>query len=128
MGSKTLYFQFETEKSLSEVRDAAIKAFTPLGGQIMKVGDGLRIIQGKEGVQFGFVADFEASVMIQETSPNHFEIVCNVNWKMNTFSWICLIIGIFAFGILWIFPLFSLFIDPSSQYNNSLFMIPKMLN
>ena len=127
MGSKTLFFQLESPKSVSEVQEAAQKAFIPLGGQIIKIGDGLQITQGKEGVQFGFSADFEATLIIREASPQHYELMCTVNWKMNSLSWICLIVGIFIFGILWIIPILSLFIDPSSAYNKALYSIPVFL-
>jgi hypothetical protein len=127
MGSKTLFFQIESPQPIAEIQEAAIRAFMPLGGQIMKMGNGLEITQGKEGVQFGFSADFDASLMIREDSPQHFELMCTVNWKMNSLSWVCLIVGIFVFGILWIIPLLSLFIDPSGVYNRTMYMIPGLL-
>jgi hypothetical protein len=128
MGSKTLFFQLESQKSLAEVQEAASRAFMPLGGQIMQMGSGLEIKQGKQGVQFGFAADFDASLMTRESSPQHYELMCTVNWKMNALSWVCLVVGLFAFGILWIIPLLTLFIDPSGAYNTALYSVPALLN
>ena len=128
MGSKTLFFQIETKKSLAEIQEAATRAFMPLGGQIMKVGTGLNIKQGKEGVQFGFAADFDATLMIRESSPEHYELMCTVNWKMNTLSIVCLVVGIFVLGVLWIIPILGMFIDPSSAYNKALYTIPAILD
>lgn len=127
MGSKTLFFQFSSPHTLEQVQEAGFKAFLPLGGQITKLGNGLRIIQGKEGIQFGFSADFDTSLTINQTKEEQFDLICAVNWKMNSLSIACLIIGFFVFGILWIIPLLSLFIDPSGKYNQALFSIPGLL-
>lgn len=127
MGSKTLFFQVETSEPIEKIQDAAVRAFMPLGGQINKIGNDLQISQGKEGVQFGFSADFDATVIIRETSQQKYELLCTVNWKMNTLSIICLVVGFFIFGILWIIPILSLFVDPTSSYNMALYSIPNFL-
>lgn len=127
MGSKTVFFQFSSPHSLEEVQDAAYRAFSPLGGQIMKLGNGLSIKDGKEGVQFGFTADFDANLIMNQPKPEQYDLVCTINWKMNTLSIACLVIGIFVFGILWIIPLLHLFIDPSSLYQQAMHNIPYIL-
>jgi hypothetical protein len=127
MGSKTVFYQFQTTKSLSEVQDATSRALIPLGGQITRYGTGFQINQGKNGVQFSFSADFDAVVNITQQSQDKYEIICNIHWKMNALSILCLIIGLFVFGILWVIPLLSLFIDPSQAYQNALFAIPNIL-
>lgn len=127
MGSKTLFFQFNAPNTLDQVQEAANKAFIPLGGQITKLGNGLRIVQGKEGVQFAFTADFDATLTINQTKDDQFDMICAVNWKMNSLSIACLIIGIFVFGILWVIPALSLFIDPSSRYNQAMYSVPSFL-
>ena len=112
MGSKIVIHQIESKKSMNDVRNAAIKAFTPLGGQISPLEDGLQIVQGKNNIQFGFAADFDAILNIVETKPEKFALNCTVNWKMSGTTIACLVIGFFVFGILWIVPLLYLFIDP----------------
>lgn len=127
MGSKTVFFQLSSPYSLEKVQDAAYRAFIPLGGQIIKLGNGLSIKDGKEGVQFGFTADFDATLTINQPKPEQFELVCIINWKMNTLTIASLVIGIFVFGILWIIPLLHLFIDPSSLYQQAMHNIPYIL-
>lgn len=127
MGSKMVFYQFDSEKSIDEVREAAIKAFTPLGGQIAPLGNGLIIKDGKEGVQFGFAANFEATISITESKPGKFNLNCAINWKMSTLTIVCLVVGIFVFGILWVVPLLFLFIDPSQVYQNALISVNSYL-
>jgi hypothetical protein len=127
MGSKTLFHQFNSDHTMDEVLDAAYRAFIPLGGQVMKMGNGLAIKDGKEGVQYGFSADFEAQLNIHKSGENQYNLTCTVNWKMNTLTIVCLVIGIFVLGILWIIPLLYLFIDPSSAYNQAMFSIPTIV-
>ena len=97
MGSKTYFFQLESTETIEKIQDATMRAFMPLGGQITKIGKDLQISQGKEGVQFNFTADFDSTIVIRESSPNKYELMCTVNWKMNTLSIICLVVGIFIF-------------------------------
>lgn len=127
MGAKSLFFQFSSPHTFEEVQEAAARSFLPLGGQIMKTSNGLTITQGKEGVNFSFTADFDATLTISQTKEGQYDLFCNVHWKLNTLSIVCLIIGAFVFGILWIIPLLYLFIDPSSVYNQAMFNIPNLL-
>lgn len=127
MGSKLVFYQLETDKSMDEVKQAAVRAFTMLGGQVKPFGAGLQIIEGKNGVQFGFAADFDALFTINESKPGKYDLSCAVNWKMNTTTIICLVVGIFVFGILWIIPLLYLFIDPSQVYQTTLMSIKSYL-
>jgi hypothetical protein len=127
MGSKSVFFQFSTPHSLEEIIDAAQRSFLSLGGQVTKVGNGLSIKDGKEGVQFGFTADFDATLMISQPKPEQYDLVCTINWKMNTLTIACLVVGFIVFGILWIIPLLHLFIDPRSQYEQALRTIPSLL-
>jgi len=127
MGSKMVFYQLETQESLEEVKMAAIKALTPLGGQIMPYGNGLQIINGKNGVQFGWTADFTSTLNINEIKPGKFDLNCEISWKMNTTTIICLVVGFFVFGILWVIPILYLFVDPTRVYQNSLMMMHSLL-
>ena len=124
MGSKILFQQVVCENSFDEVKEATIQALSILGGQINRIGNGFQVDQGKNGVQFGFAADISATVNIIESAPSKFDITCSLNWKMNNLSIICLIVGIFVFGILWIVPLLYLFVDPGQAYQAALNSIP----
>ncbi len=123
MGSKMLFNVLNTDKPIEEITSAIQKSVMVLGGQIVRLNENtLRIVNGKEGVQFGFAADLDATINITSKPDNRYEVITNINWKMNTLTWICFIVGFFVFGILWIVPLLYLFIDPSKAYNNAIFM------
>ena len=127
MGSKTLYYQVSTDRSLEAVQGAVRQSFGLLGGSILPREDGFEVVQGTQGVQFAFTADFSGYVNIVHAEPGKYDIMCTVNWKPNTVFWICLVIGFFVFGILWIIPLLFLFIDPTSAYQQALLRIQSLL-
>lgn len=127
MGSKVLFTQVHTNASLEQVIDTLSQTVTPLGGIVTKLNNTLHINGGKEGVQFGFAADFDSQTIVQQTAADSYNITMNIHWKMNTLTIICLILGIFVFGILWIIPLLYLFIDPTTAYNNSLILLQSKL-
>lgn len=123
MPSKLLYQIIETDKTLDEVSAALKNNAMTLGVEAVQLSNNsIRIVNGKEGVQFGFAADFDATITVNQKPENRYEVLSNITWKMNTLSWICLIVGLFVFGILWVIPLLFLFIDPSKAYNNYVFM------
>jgi len=127
MGSKVLFTQVNTSASIGEVVDALAQALAPLGGEIAKLNNIIQINNGKEGVQFGFSGDFESQALVQEAAPNQYNITLNIRWKMNKLTIICLIVGFFVLGILWIVPILYLFIDPTSAYNNCLLFLQSKL-
>lgn len=128
MGNKTIFYQVDADnKSLEEVKAATQKALSMLGGVIQDRGDGFQINQAKNNINFSFSADFETFVSIRESKPGKFEIFVNSNWKPNAIFWVCLVVGFFIFGILWIVPILYLFIDPTSAYQQALFTINNFL-
>lgn len=127
MGSKVLFTQIRTSAPLEQVVDTLSQTVTPLGGIVTKLNNTLLINGGKEGVQFGFTADFDSQTIVQQTAVDSYNITMNIHWKMNTLTIICLVVGIFVFGILWIIPLLYLFIDPTTAYNNCLILLQAKL-
>jgi hypothetical protein len=127
MASKTVFYQFESTKNLVEVKQAVRKASSFLGGSIIERGDGFEIQQGVNGVNYAFAANFNAYININQTNPGKYQIQATINWNPNTLFWVCLVIGFFIFGILWIVPLLYLFIDPTSAYQQALFRVPSFL-
>ena len=79
-------------------------------------------------MNFAFTANFTTDVTITPVSDDVYNIACNVNWKMNSLTIACLIIGVFVFGVLWIVPALHLFIDPSNVYNMALMSVQGNLN
>jgi len=128
MGSKTIFHQLESDKTLDEVKMATQKALMMMGGTVQPRGDGFQLLQATSGINYAFAAEFDSFVSIRESKPGKFEILVNANWKPNVLFWACLIIGFFIFGILWIVPILYLFIDPTSAYQQALFTINNFLN
>lgn len=121
MGSKMVMTQITTKKSLAEVKEAVSRSLLVLGGTVQPYGDGFKITQGTNGVNFAFSATFDSMINIRQVREDVYEVVGNINWNPNTAFWACLVIGFFVFGILWIVPLLYLFIDPSSAYTQALY-------
>jgi len=127
MGSKTIFHQIETTKPLDEVKAAAEKVLTMMGGTVIDRGDGFQVNQAKNGINFSFTADFETFVSIRENKPGKYEFLVNASWKPNALFWVCFVVGFFIFGILWIVPFLYLFIDPTPAYQQALFSINNFL-
>lgn len=128
MGSKLLINQARTNKGKDAVVQAVAKSLSIVGGTQVQHPTGIQIIDGKEGVSFAFTANFTTDVTITPVSDDVYNIACNVNWKMNSLTIACLIIGVFVFGVLWIVPALHLFIDPSNVYNIALMSVQGNLN
>jgi hypothetical protein len=120
MPSRTLYTQIVTEHSPDELKEAVRSAFRSLGGTMMDTPSGISVRQGVQGVSFAFTADVLAHVNLREIKENKYEIECQLNWSMNALSWICLVVGFFVLGILWIVPLLFLFLKPEEAYLQAL--------
>lgn len=127
MGSRTLYAQLVTEKPPHEIQEAIKTAFRSVGGIMQETPSGLDIKQGTNGVNFAFTADLWAHVGLRNIRENVYEIECTVQWKMNALSIICLIVGFFIFGILWIVPLLYLFVKPDDAYQQALYRVQTFL-
>lgn len=127
MGNKTVFYALDTDRSLPQVKEAAKKSLAFLGGTILEQGEGFEIKQGINGVKFAFAANLDALVIIRQSAPSRYEFYCTINWSPNALFWVCLIIGFFVFGILWIIPLLYLFMDPSQAYQQALFRVPSLL-
>lgn len=127
MGSKLLFHQFQTEKPEEEIKKAMLMAFRSVGGTLQTTPTGLYILQGNNGVNYSFAADFESIVNLRKVKDDLYEIECVINWKMNTLSWICLIVGFFVFGILWIVPVLYLLINPDMPYQQAMHRTQSML-
>lgn len=126
MGTKTVFYTIESESSLAEMKAKLKQSLLFLGGTLVDYDTGFQIKQGTNGVNYAFAANFEAMINLRQPAPNKYEIWCTINWSPSTLFWICLVVGIFVFGILWIVPLLYLFIDPTSAYQNVLFRVQGM--
>ena len=126
MGTKTVFYTIESENSLVEMKAKLKQSLLFLGGTLVDYDTGFQLKQGTNGVNYAFAANFEAMISIRQPALNKYEIWCAINWSPNTLFWICLVVGVFVFGILWIVPILYLFIDPTSAYQNALFRVQSM--
>jgi hypothetical protein len=127
MGSTTLYMQMNTEKSPEEINAAIRQAFSSVGGTIQTTPTGIEVKQGANGISFAFAADFNAQVDLRHVKEDKYEIQCSIQWKLNALSIICLVVGIFVLGILWIVPILYLFIKPDNAYQQALHRVQTYL-
>lgn len=127
MGNKTIFYTLETDKSLSEVKEATKRSLMFLGGTLYEQGDTFQIKQGANGVNFAFTANIEAVINLRQSTPGKYEFFGTLNWSPNAMFWICLIAG-FVIVIPWLIPLLYLFIEPSNAYQQALFRVQGMLS
>ena len=120
MGSRTLYAQVVTEQPPARIQEAIQTAFRSVGGTMQTTPGGVEIRQGVVGVSFAFTADLTAHVNLRQVKENVHEIECALNWKPNALSIICLVIGFFVLGILWVVPALYLFFKPEDAYQQAL--------
>lgn len=78
MGSKTLFTQVASEKSIDDVKVALKQAFQSVGELMIESPRGIEIKQGVNGVSFAFAADVSAQVNIRQVNDWLYEIECTV--------------------------------------------------
>ncbi len=127
MGSKTVLHTFETDMPFEQVKDAVCRSLMMLGGAQQDMGQMINITQGSFGVSNAFTAQIDAQVSIRQINERKYEVLGMINWKPASIVWICLGIGFFVFGILWVVPLLYLFVDPTPAYQQALYRIPSLL-
>ncbi len=127
MGSKTVMYSLESDSSLEEVKNALKRSLIFLGGSMMDMGEGIQITQGVNEVKYAAGASLKAIITIQNPQPGKFNFFANITWSPNGVFWICLVVGFFVFGVLWIVPFFYLFIDPTPAYQQAFYRIPTFL-
>ncbi|HBG74939.1 MAG: hypothetical protein A2X25_07435 [Chloroflexi bacterium GWB2_49_20] len=128
MSTKQVFFSIDTKKPIQEVVEATKKSLMFLGGQIVQHSDGVIVKQGINGVNFAFIANFEAYINIRQSDPSKYELFGTINWSPNVLFWVCILLGFFSFAIFWIVPALYLFIDPTSVYQQALMRINSFLN
>ena len=127
MGSKSLYTQITTNQDQSGIWQAISTALSAVGGRQEPVPGGLKIKEGKLGVNFGFTLEMEAVVGLRDLGSHRYEIECHLKWKPASIVWICLIVGFFIFGILWIVGLLYLLAKPGEPYEQALHRVQGLL-
>ena len=120
MGSRNLYSQVRTARSPDDIWAVISDAFRSVGGTTRGTPRGLEIRQGVNGVSFAFSADLTAIVSLRRLRQDLWEVECAIQWKPSTLSIVCLIVGFFVVGILWVVPILYLFFKPEDPYQQAL--------
>jgi hypothetical protein len=123
MASKTFVTRIHTDQAVVAVQDATIATLRTLGGSIQQNGIGFELTQASQGVTFAFIANFTTLVTIRSLHRDTYEVECIVQWSPNWLFWLCVILGVFAFGVLWVIPILYFFIDPTDIYQQALYRI-----
>lgn len=118
--NRLLHTILKTEKSSDEIRNAVKKAFYQVGGQIIDTPDAIIIEQGALGVNCSFAIDISAKINLWKLKENTYRLECELKWKLNALSWICLFIGWFVLWFLWIIPICAAFVKPEPIYQRAL--------
>lgn len=120
MAEQILYGHLSTKKSEGKIKEAINSTFSSLGGTLTETSRGFHISQGTNGISFAFSANLQADVSLREIKAGKHEIEARLKWGMSALSWICLVIGVFVFGILWIVPFLYLFFKPTQAYQQAI--------
>ncbi len=127
MATRTNYVQVTTNKTPEEIRNTTMTAFRALGGAMKETATGFQIVQGAQGVRFAFTAKLSALIAFRQIKPDRYEIECVLQWSPNNLVWICLAIGFFVLGILWVIPVLYLFVNPVEAYQQALHRAQQLL-
>jgi hypothetical protein len=123
MSERYLSAYIQSQKSLLEIKNDAMHIFKSVGGMKMDTPLGFQIINGKFGVQMGFVANLTAVISIHQIKENNYEIQLFLSWNWASFMWVMLVLGFLSGGTLWLGLLLYLFFDPSQTYNQMLYRL-----
>jgi hypothetical protein len=120
--NSTIHQRLITDKAPDEIKEAIKLSFQSLGGTIEDTPSGIMIRNGKNGVQFGYAADFTAYVNLYHSKirEEEYDIECFITWGPNATTLVCAIVGIFTALFLWIVPITYMFITPDVTYMQAL--------
>jgi len=91
-----------------------------VGGSVVRNGNTFLIDNGTLNLNFAFVANVNAQVMLTQPAPNTIDINGTVNLSPNTFFWIMGVLGFFCLWFLWGFNIFYFMMDPRVNYQLAL--------
>jgi hypothetical protein len=129
MPTKSVFAEVQTTRSLEEVTDAVALEMRKLGGQVITRNSAIEVIDGTSGVDFAFVAKFQANVYVapNKKKDDTYNIDCQIRYSPNAVFWICLILGLCTF-FAWIVNLLYLFINPVTAYQQALNRVQAQLD
>ena len=117
----TVYRRFATNEP-PEVVYAAVEQSLRLhvGGSIERYGNTFRIRNGTNNVNFAFVADVNAEVVLTQPAPGIVDVSGTITATPNAFFWIMGVTGLFCLWFLWGFNVLFFVLDPRPNYQNAL--------
>ena len=127
MGSATVGVTINSSLTQDQVIDGLGASLRSLGGLVTRTPTGVIITDGALGVNFAFTARTQAQIDVRQIAADRFEVTGNLHWSPAAVVWICLVVGFFIFGILWLVGLFYLFYNPSQAYQGALLTLQNAL-
>lgn len=117
----TAYRRLHTDEP-SEVVFAAVEESLRLtvGGSIERFGNVLKVKNGSANLNFAFVAEIHADVVLTQPAPGLVDVQATITLNPNAFFWICAVVGLFCLWFLWVFNLFYFVMDPRPNYQTAL--------
>lgn len=116
MGAAMVGVTINSPVSQIQLIDALGASLRSLGGLVTRTASGLHVSGGSLGVNFAFTAKTEAQFDVRQVAPDRFEVTGSLQWSPAAVVWICMVVGFFIFGILWLVGLLYLFYNPTQAY------------
>jgi hypothetical protein len=117
----TVYRRITTSEPPDVVYSAVEQSLRmTVGGSVMREGNTFRVVNGKNNLNFGFVAEISAQIALTQPAPGTIDIAGTVTLSPNAFFWICAIAGFFCLWFLWVFNIFYFVMDPRPNYQSAL--------
>jgi hypothetical protein len=127
MGSAILNHVIVTDQPVDQVFEATRRSLDLLGGLTTPTSTGFWVVQGVQGASFGFTSNTTADIQVRQLDARRYEVVARVNWQASAVVIVCMIVGFFVFGILWLVGLFYLLYNPTVIYQQALQRIETFL-
>ena len=113
----TVYRRLTTEHPPDQVFAAVEQALrSTVGGSIQRVDNCIDIQNGTNNLNFAFVGDLSATVILTQPSPGLIAVNVTITLKPNSLFWICGVVGLFCLWFMWAVNLMYFILDPRSNY------------
>lgn len=91
-----------------------------VGGTVMRNANAFLVDNGTLNLNFAFVANVNAQIMLTQPAPNTVDIHGTITLSPNTFFWVVGVLGLFCLWFLWVFNIFYFMMDPRVNYQLAL--------
>jgi hypothetical protein len=117
----TVYRRLQTNEPPEVVYSAVEQSLRlNVGGTIERYGNTFRVRNGTNNVNFAFVADITAEIVLSQPAPGIVDLHGTITLTPNTFFWIMAVTGAFCLWFLWGFNILYFIMDPRTSYQLAL--------